>query len=101
MRAKSTIRRPSRYFFNITNGREIIPDVDGIELADINSVMVYVFEMIDQMKSEPDASREDWLGWRLEIADTSGRRVHSVPLDKGSDWFRYPGELPRALVLHS
>ena len=101
MLTKSTFSRTSRYFFNLTDGAEVIPDTDGIELTDINAVMIYVFEIIDQVKSEPDASREDWLGWRLEIADASGRRVHSVPLDNRADWFGSPGGLPRALVLHS
>jgi hypothetical protein len=101
MLTKSTFSIPLRYFFNLTNGREVIPDIDGIKLRDIDAVMVYVFEIIDQVKSQPDASREDWLGWRLEIADASGRRVHSVPLDNRADWFGSPGELPRTLVLHS
>jgi hypothetical protein len=101
MLKQSTFSRPSRYFFNLTNGREVIPDIDGIELSDINDLMIYVFEMIDQVKSEPDASEVDWLGWRLEIADASGRRVHSVPLDDTSDWFGSSAELPRTLVLHS
>ena len=101
MLTKSTFSIVSRYFFNLTDGCEVIPDIDGIELREINAVMVYVFEMIDQMKSEPDASRADWIGWRLEIVDASGRRVHSVPLDNRADWFGSHGDLPRALVLHS
>ena len=101
MLMKSTFSTPSRYFFNLTNGREIISDTDGIELSDINAVMAYVFEMIDQVKSEPDTSEDDWMGWRLEIADASGRRVHSVPLDNRTDWFGSSGELPRTLILHS
>ncbi|MET0427025.1 MAG: hypothetical protein ABW026_00870 [Microvirga sp.] len=91
----------SHYFFNLTNGREVIPDTDGIELSDIDAVMVYVFEMIEQMKSEPGVSEGDWLGWRFEIADASGRRVHSIPLDDRSDWFATRDGRPQALVLHS
>jgi hypothetical protein len=99
--AKSTFTTPSRYFFNLANGREVIADRDGVELPDINAVMTYVFEMIDQVKSEPDASEDDWLGWRLDIADATGRRVYSVPLDETTAWLSFTGKRSNTLVLHS
>ena len=71
----------SRYHFNLTDGREVIRDEDGIELSDIRIALVHAFETIEELRKEDPATLDDWTGWRLEIMDDGGRTVHSIPLD--------------------
>jgi hypothetical protein len=72
---------PSRYFFNLVNGHGVIRDEDGIELADIRAALIYAFEAIEELRREDTSSSDSWQGWRLDILNSSGQLVHSLPLD--------------------
>ena len=75
---------PSRYYFNLTNGHDVIRDEDGIELADIRAVLIYAFEAIEELRREDTSSSEGWQGWRLDILNSSGQLVQSLPLDNAA-----------------
>jgi hypothetical protein len=72
---------PSRYFFNLTDGHDVIPDEDGIEVSDDRAALIQAFEAIEELRRESDASQGEWVGWRLNIVDGSGRLVYSLALD--------------------
>jgi hypothetical protein len=72
---------PSRYYFNLTDGDEVIRDEDGIEVSDDRAALIQAFEAIEELRREANASPAEWKGWRLNIVDGSGRLVHSLPLD--------------------
>jgi hypothetical protein len=72
---------PSRYFFNLTDGHDVIPDEDGIEVSDDRAALIQAFEAIEELRRESNASQGEWEGWRLNIMDGSGRLVHSLALD--------------------
>lgn len=72
---------PSRFYFNLTNGAEVVRDPDGIELADVDSALLYAAKAIEELRAEDPLSAESWQGWNLEIVDVSGRTIHILPLD--------------------
>jgi hypothetical protein len=71
----------SRYYFNLTDGHEVIPDEIGIEVSDDRAALIHAFESVEELRREADASPSEWEGWRLNIMDASGRLIHSLALD--------------------
>ena len=72
---------PSRYYFNLTDGDEVIRDEDGIEVADARTALIRAFEAVAELRQEDAAASGEWQGWRLDIIDGSGDLIHSLPLD--------------------
>lgn len=72
---------PCRFYFNLTNGADVIRDEDGIEHSDINSALIQAMKAIEELRAQDPLGAEDWRGWSLEIVDGSGRTVRSLPLD--------------------
>ncbi len=70
-----------RYYFNLTNGEEWIRDEEGIEVSSTESALIAAMEMIEELRAEDPSSASEWQGWRLEIVDSAGRMVHTMPLD--------------------
>ena len=71
----------SRYYFNLTDGHNVIPDEIGIEVSDDRAALIQAFEAVEELRGETDTSPDEWAGWRLNIMDGSGRLVHSLALD--------------------
>ncbi|MPR12038.1 DUF6894 family protein [Microvirga tunisiensis] len=72
---------PARYYFNLTDGDDMIRDEEGIEASSIQSAVVSAMEAVEELRAQAPASSDEWLGWRLEIVDTSGRALQVLPLD--------------------
>jgi hypothetical protein len=72
---------PSRYYFNLTDGNEVIRDEDGIEAPDARTALILAFEAIEELRGEDPSSLREWQGWRLDIIDDSGHLIHSLALD--------------------
>jgi hypothetical protein len=70
-----------RYYFNLTDGFEVIPDEIGIEVSDDRAALIQAFEAIEELRRETDTAQSEWEGWRLNILDGSGRLIHSLALD--------------------
>ncbi len=73
-----------RYYFNLTNGEVVIRDEEGTEVLSMESALISAMEMIEELRAEDPFSADEWQGWRLEIIDSSGRMVQSMPLDTHS-----------------
>ena len=73
-----------RYYFHLTNDEALIRDEEGTEVSSMQSALISAMEMIEELRAEDPFSADEWQGWRLEIIDSSGRRVHSMPLDTHS-----------------
>ena len=70
-----------RYYFNLLDGRERIIDPDGVDLGTDQFPVEHVLRVLEELRAEEDPGVVDeWHGWRLEIVDTRGRRVHVVAL---------------------
>jgi len=72
------------YYFNLTDGDEMIRDENGIHLSGVNSALISAIETIAEFKQENPSYVHEWQGWRLEIADSSGWIVRSIALDAQS-----------------
>ena len=70
-----------RYYFHLTNGEALIRDEEGTEVSSMQSALIAAMEMIEELRAENPSEADEWQGWRLEIVDTSGRTVYSMPLD--------------------
>jgi hypothetical protein len=75
---------PSRYFFNLTNGDEVIRDEDGIEAPDVRTAVILAFEAIAELRQEDASASSELQGWRLDIIDDSGNLIQSFPLDSAT-----------------
>jgi hypothetical protein len=69
-----------RYYFNLTDGDEMIRDEDGLELSDVQAAVASALKAIAELRAEDPSSSQEWQGWRLEIVDESGHILKSVPL---------------------
>jgi hypothetical protein len=69
-----------RYFFNLTNGQEAIRDDEGIEVSDVQAALGSAMEAIEELRAADPSYSQDWQGWRLEVVDSSGRVLQSLPL---------------------
>jgi hypothetical protein len=72
---------PSRYYFNLTDGDEVIRDEDGIEAPDVRTALIHAFEAIEELRKEDSSPMSEWQGWSLEVVDSSGNLVHRLSLD--------------------
>ena len=70
-----------RYYFHLTNGEALIRDEEGTEVSSMQSALISAMEMIEELRAEDLFSADEWQGWRLEIIDSSGQIIHSMPLD--------------------
>lgn len=80
----------SRFFFNLTNGEDIIRDEDGVLVTDIHAAVIYAMEVVQELQAEDPFSAAEWQGWRLDITDETGRVIESLSLNDP-----YPRNSPR------
>jgi len=67
-------------YFHLANGRQQIPDPDGIEVADLDQAREHALEAVKEACGEDEAAASRWLGWRLEVADAGGVVLFSISL---------------------
>ena len=72
---------PSQYFFNLTDGSQVIRDDEGLQLADMNVAVAYAIKAIKELRAEAPSPSQDWLGWRMEITNGTGEVVWVIPLE--------------------
>jgi hypothetical protein len=69
-----------RCFFNLVSAHSSIPDLEGVEVADMEELRAEVSKAIEEMRlGEPDAAR-DWNGWRMEVTDPKGAILLTIDL---------------------
>ena len=72
---------PSRYYFNLTDGDEVIRDDVGIDVPDLRTALIHAFEAIEELRKEDLSPMSEWHGWSLEVVDRSGNLIQRLPLD--------------------
>ena len=70
-----------RLYFHFTNGREVLTDVQGIEVVDLEEARRDALSTITEMRSDNQATGQDWSGWTLRVVDASGTVVFTIDLD--------------------
>jgi len=71
-----------RCFLNLVNAHSSIPDLEGVEVADMEELRAEVSKAMEEMRlGEPDAAR-DWNGWRMEVTDSAGAILLTIDLGR-------------------
>jgi hypothetical protein len=69
-----------RVYFHLKGGAETIPDLNGVEVSDLEEARVQASRTIEELRQEDPLAAEDWSGWRLEATDGRGRALFSLDL---------------------
>ncbi len=69
-----------RFYFNLTNGEDVIRDEEGILVSDVQTAVVAAMEVIEELRSEDPMAAAEWQDWCLDIVDGTGRLVESLSL---------------------
>jgi hypothetical protein len=72
---------PTRLYFDLGDSEYSVPDVNGIEVSDLEEARRAALETIHRLRQEHPSVAQDWSGWTLRVVDTSGSVVFSIPLD--------------------
>jgi len=69
---RSWIGYRMRYYFNLVNALERIPDSEGVEAASLFQAEEQALTAIEELRYEDGDTSLSWAGWRLEVTDASG-----------------------------
>ncbi len=70
-----------RYYFHLASSQQIILDTSGVVISHPATVQSTVRRLIHKVQHEADQITTNWQGWRIDVEDSSGNVVLSVPLD--------------------
>jgi hypothetical protein len=70
-----------RLFFLLVSKHEIIPDWEGVEVADVQSAQIAAREVLEALREDPNF---DLSGWMVRAVDSSGSIAFSLDLEDGS-----------------
>ena len=66
----------SRYFFNLHNGRQIVPDLEGTELPDHDSARAHGCQVVRELARNREQTTRSW---RLVVCDAQGALCFELP----------------------
>ena len=70
-----------RCYFHLSNDRELLADPYGIGVTDLAMARAEAHRAIEELLQEDPTLGPDLSGWSLLVADSTGRRLLSLPLD--------------------
>jgi len=70
-----------RCFFHLTNSSETIRDDQGVEAPNVETVRRLALQAVHELQQESDHVGEEWHGWQLDVVDSDGALLLSIPLD--------------------
>ena len=70
-----------RLYFHLKDAHEVIRDVEGIEVADLEDARAQAIRAIAELRREDASAARDWSGWTLSVADERGTVVFALDLD--------------------
>jgi hypothetical protein len=65
-----------RYYFNLNDGRKIIPDLEGTELPDDDSARAHAAQVARELARNRE---EETRSWRLAVRDAEGTLRFELP----------------------
>ncbi len=71
-----------RLYFHLADSYEVIPDLEGVEVSDLQEARAQAARAIEELRRENRSAVRDWLGWTLIAADESGKTLFSLDLEK-------------------
>ena len=71
-----------RYFFNLDDGRQIIPDLEGTELPDHDSARAHGCHVVRELARNREQTTRSW---RLAVCDAEGALYFELPFASMDD----------------
>ena len=68
-------------YFHLRAKNDSIPDMEGVEVADVEEARTAALEMLREFRQEDAWVARDWRGWTLEATDDAGRVLFSLDLE--------------------
>jgi hypothetical protein len=65
-----------RYFFNLNDGRRIVPDLEGTELPDDDSARAHGSHVVRELARNRERTTRSW---RLAVCDAQGTSCFELP----------------------
>ncbi len=62
------------------HAHERILDETGIEVSDLEAAHYQALKAIQELRQESEADDIDWSGWHLEVVDSAGKVLLTIPL---------------------
>ena len=69
-----------RYFFHLTDGKQVINNHKGIDLAGNAAARADAVALARNLKGGATMPGFDWAGWFVSIVDQHGHKVDEVPI---------------------
>jgi hypothetical protein len=70
-----------RVYFHLRTEHSSIPDVQGVEVTDLEQARADALELLCDFRQEDGCAVGDLSGWTLEATDAAGRVVFWLDLD--------------------
>jgi hypothetical protein len=71
-----------RLYFDLRDKQYTLPDVYGVEVADLDEARRVALAMIRTLRAEDPAAAQDWSGWQISVVDEAGAVVFTLDLDR-------------------
>jgi hypothetical protein len=69
-----------RYYFNLTNGEQVLSNHKGIDLPGNAAARADAVALASDLKHGAAMPGWDWTGWFVAIIDQHGHKVDEVPI---------------------
>jgi hypothetical protein len=70
------------YFFHLTDGNDVLPDEDGLELTDAQAARNEVHAAVHELTRPVNGTGPGWDGWSVRVVDDTGWQVAQVAVDR-------------------
>lgn len=78
-----------RMYFHLENGDAEIPDYRGLDVDGTAELRSYALKALAEISTENPKLSEHGTGWRVNVADASGKVLFSLALDDGPESLRF------------
>ena len=73
-----------RLYFHLRAPHDSIPDLEGVEVDDVEQAKAAALEMLAELRQENPSAARDWSGWTLDATDAACRVLFSLDLSSGA-----------------
>jgi hypothetical protein len=70
-----------RLYFHLIDGQGSLPDLEGVEVVNIGQAHATALAALQELRREDTSKAEEWSGWTVSVADSTGRILFSIDLD--------------------
>jgi hypothetical protein len=74
----------TRLYFNLVSAHDALPDREGVEVVDVRQAKEAAVTLVDELRQEDASTAQEWSGWTLNVTDSVGSVLFSIPLTEES-----------------